>query len=705
MPSRLRIQKLEWSNFLSYGNYETTLELDKLGPVLIVGQHEGSLDLSNGAGKTGIGNALVWCLFGRLPRKPAPGDKVINWQTKGECWVRITTDDGWVITRTRKVSGHDDLIIKKDGTDITLSTNLNAQQFLKKTFNLDYDIFVSSVFCGQFSNSFLQMSDQKRKATLERLLGLTKLNVLGDVAKEKKEKAELEQKMLAVAIDGRQRERDRVQVQIDQAHQKSKEFDEQRVQLINKLEGEVVQLTTSSKTDLPDLTALKAEWEEHRNLQTKINALKLKVGQIDMAANKLDGDVVALRAAMDDLGQRTADVDEIKRQHQAADSAQKLLEVRKADLDSTRLDKRKTQQDIEQIGRTIAEWTNKAGKECPTCKQNVSADHTHSLTQPYIDKKQDLTEILADINKKIAALESEITTLNNQVMARPDLTVDEILDARAKWDEFNSKITDKLAQKDKLAPMRSKINENIVDLEKSFTNSNIDERLRMAEAVHEKYRNLLTRITDMRVRIQEEKDRPNPYIDLRKNLEKDLDTVDLALHNDREKIAKLDQFINQVEYIRRSYHDRNKIKMFILSGIIPTLNQRIAYYLSAFECDFELKFTSTLSVETGWWDYEFHSGGECKRIDLAVMFALYDVYISLYGQQCNVMLLDEVDGSLDPVGVRSFVDIINNDFAGDRPDKPDTILIISHKKDMIDQFPGQVLVTMDKDRYSHLSVS
>jgi chromosome segregation ATPase len=66
------------------------------------------------------------------------------------------------------------------------------------------------------------------------------------------------------------------------------------------------------------------------------------------------------------------------------------------------------------------------------------------------------------------------------------------------------------------------------------------------------------------------------------------------------------------------------------------------------------------------------------------------------------MVLDEVDGALDPHGVRMFVDIINNDFAGDRPDKPDTILIISHKNDMVDQFATQILVSQGDDGFSHI---
>lgn len=700
MPNRLRIQKLEWSNFLSYGNYETTLELDKLGPVLIVGQHESSLDQSNGAGKTGIGNALIWCLFGRLPRKAAPGDKVINWQTKSDCWVRATTDDGWVITRTRKIHGHDDLIIQKDGVDITLSTNLNAQQFLKKTFNLDYDIFVSSVFCGQFSESFLEMSDQKRKATLERLLGLTKLNVLGDVAKEKKEAAEIEQRMVAVAIDGRQRELDRIQTQINSTHVKAKEFEEQRIQKIAKLDNERVQLEASSKAVLPDLAALKVEWEEHKKIKDQINEYTIKLNKISMAITKLDFDIQQIEAVTTKF--MAADVEALTKQHAEADAAGELLTVKRAQLDTARLDKRKTQQDVEHINKIIAEWEQKAGTQCPACKQSVPAEHAHSLSQPYVAKKQDLKDIMQSVDSKIKGLESEIAAIK---VIRPSMTADQALADIQQNDNLIVKLDEKKAQKIKLMPHNDSLVGLISKLNKSIASSDVEDRLQSGEAIHEKYRNLLTRSTDLRVRAQEEKDRPNPYSELQVQLQGDLDNADVALVQDRDKMVKLDAFINQSEYIRRSYHDRNKIKMFILSGIIPTLNQRIEYYLNAFDCDFELRFTPTLSVETGWWDYEYHSGGECKRIDLAVMFALYDVYITLYGAQCNVMVLDEVDGSLDPVGVRAFVDVINNDFAGDRPDKPDTILIISHKTDMVDQFPSQVLVTMDQNRFSRLSVS
>ena len=76
------------------------------------------------------------------------------------------------------------------------------------------------------------------------------------------------------------------------------------------------------------------------------------------------------------------------------------------------------------------------------------------------------------------------------------------------------------------------------------------------------------------------------------------------------------------------------------------------------------------------------------------MFGLYDLYIHMYGQQCSMMVLDEVDSRLDADGIESFIDIIYNDFydKSDSRPKPDTILVISHRPEMLDAFPTKIVV-------------
>ncbi len=83
----LEIDKVSWKNFLSYGDYITTLEVGKLGQCLITGVVEDDdkeaysesatpIKKSNGAGKTTIVSLMQWVLFGRTSHSPnIAGDK------------------------------------------------------------------------------------------------------------------------------------------------------------------------------------------------------------------------------------------------------------------------------------------------------------------------------------------------------------------------------------------------------------------------------------------------------------------------------------------------------------------------------------------------------------------------------------------------------------------------------------------------------
>jgi DNA repair exonuclease SbcCD ATPase subunit len=713
MANRLRLKKVEWTNFLSYGDYVSSVDLDAGGPILIVGQNRTGHDKSNGAGKSTISLAICWCLFGRVPRKAAPGDKVINWFTKGECWVRITTTDGWVITRTRKVNGHDDLLLHKDGIDVTLSTNINAQKFLKKTFNLDYDIFVSSVFCGQFQKSFLSMSDQSRKATLERLLGLNRLNILGDVAKEQREQAEQCQVKVKASTDSRIRELERIESQINQSKQKALEFAEAKRVKMRELQLKYdTHIKTMHEYDwVLDALAIKAEWAEYQSSLSEINTQKEQLNKLELAMRTVDQDIPQLSNSISQQQNWQAtipsyDLNDLKEKHSVADTAEKTKSELNKALETARLDKRKLDQDLARVDGIILEWDQKAGKECPSCKQSISADHTSSLCKPYIERNTLLLRSIEKMDARISGFESEIGTI---VITRPSCSLEQ---ARKSNDEsariattladLRDKLLKREQQKAKLAPVIMKTKIYVKQLESALAGSDIETRysdLMLATSERDSQSKLADIVNRQ---MNDEEKRSNPYKDMAADLTSEYAKVDEALCADKLLVQKIDRQISHLEYIRRSYHDRNKIKMFILSDIIPALNQRIEYYLNAFECDFLVKFTSTLSVEPSRWDYDFHSGGECKRIDLAIMFALYDVYIMLYGSQCNVMVLDEVDSSLDGAGVRNFVDMIQNDFAGDRQDKPDTILIITHKKEMVDQFSNQIMVKMDENRQSHI---
>jgi DNA repair exonuclease SbcCD ATPase subunit len=172
-----------------------------------------------------------------------------------------------------------------------------------------------------------------------------------------------------------------------------------------------------------------------------------------------------------------------------------------------------------------------------------------------------------------------------------------------------------------------------------------------------------------------------------------------SFNNIKKRLDGFDIIIRHLTYIFSAYNDKQKLKSALLGDLVPFLNERVSYYLGALGCEFDLAFDATLKDTTTKWDYEFCSGGERKRIDLAVMFAFYDLYVAIYGPQCNVIVLDEVDGRLDPIGVEAFVSVIERDFtkkgAATGTHKPDAVLVISHKDEMRDAFPSKIKIVKD----------
>lgn len=82
-----------------------------------------------------------------------------------------------------------------------------------------------------------------------------------------------------------------------------------------------------------------------------------------------------------------------------------------------------------------------------------------------------------------------------------------------------------------------------------------------------------------------------------------------------------------------------------------------------------------LGTPPSWADYGGLSGGEKRRVDLALLFALADVYQQRYGlphRLLGVLILDEVFGYLDVDGEEAAVDVLQE------LGQSTTVFVVSH---------------------------
>ncbi len=688
MP-KLEINTIRIRNFVSYGDVPTEIPLGGIGATIIVGL--------NGAGKSSLVHAILWCLFGRLIDNHAPGDKVINWDNKKNCIVELFLRDGTILQRTRKCEGHSDLIVIEDGNDITPSINKNAQQYVVDKYNLDFDLFVSSTFCGQFGKPILKESGPKMKAAFERMFRLTALNIYADVAKKGLDDATNEQKGLATQQEHLSQLLSKIIGQVEENQRRCAAFAEEQKFTTEKLRNELLEQEAELESHKPEYnagdileqwSAINAVLENIEEKKKEQYTLVLKRGRIEENAEQCAADIERLRNELKD--KELPDMEDLEKREKGFKKAADALA--KIDEGTRDLDRQIAVlwSDIEKIKKKIARFENKKGATCSECEQVVGEDHVNSLLNTYdadLNEKTQEAESLSTMKDKLASKEEALKNVEKPNIEAARLQITH-MESKKKRIESLGRGLDIKGDVSKievvLKELRSSVEKAQGDVDKNTPAVSHEE----AKYAIERYKNKKSEIAGLKERLEKEGERPNPYAEVEHELSGDVEKIKKDIEDAEEKIQTYNTLIRHLKYIRRAYFNRDKIKSFIMANIIPYLNRRIYYYLNAFGLPFELEFTSSLGVKMPRWDYSMHSGGEQKRIDVAIQLALFDLYNMMYGAQCNIMVLDEIDGRLDGPGIEGFIDIVNNDFAN----RMETILIISHKEEMVDAFPSKIQI-------------
>jgi DNA repair exonuclease SbcCD ATPase subunit len=187
------------------------------------------------------------------------------------------------------------------------------------------------------------------------------------------------------------------------------------------------------------------------------------------------------------------------------------------------------------------------------------------------------------------------------------------------------------------------------------------------------------------VRIQEE---VAPNVQAMDELKSSLGRIKGEIDGCQKKVEILEERIIHLEYIRKAYSDRSKVKRDIVGEHIPLINERLRYYLDVMELEVKVQLTDSLGIENNYWGYDFQSMGEKRRTDVAMMLATYDLHEQLYGRQCNMLVMDEIDGQMDHQGLNSLIHIIKNDLSN----RAGSTFIISHKNTMQSVFGSEIKV-------------
>lgn len=225
----MKLLKVEWRNFASYGNKLQSLNLNEdPGLFLVVGE--------NGAGKSSISDVITFGLYGKLDGKKL---KDIPNRINGNAWIRISfssNGDEYIVER-----GLDPSIFNLyvNGAIYDKAGSRSVQDYLTE----DIIQIPNYVFNNTISlsindfKSFLKMSPADKKSIIDKIFGFYVINEMKDLLKEEAKSIKENLIRITAEIDSLSKTLMKTQDELESLSQKIKEDSKDKIkELEDKIE-------------------------------------------------------------------------------------------------------------------------------------------------------------------------------------------------------------------------------------------------------------------------------------------------------------------------------------------------------------------------------------------------------------------------------------------------------------------------------------
>ena len=355
-------------NFLSCGNVVQTVDLNKTGLSLVLGEN---LDLGgngsrNGVGKSTLLAAISYALYGQALSNIRVNN-LVNHVNGKNMEVSIDFEIGphnYRIERGRKPNFFryivDDKNISATATDEAQGENKETQADIEKLLGQSHTMFKQVVALNTYSEPFLSMGSSKQREIIEELLGITQLS----------QKAENLRNLMKVT---------------------RAEIDQEEFQI-----GTVKRSNEKIAITITDLEGKSRIWETKHC--TEIDTLKSAVATLD----QLDIDC------------------EIAAHAQKADYQLVANEVTQLNKD-LRLKVRHRDQLQTQLNILISQYSIAGGKQCPMCEQGIKGHKHDSIILDLESKILTLDQQVSREQEEISAIEQQISNVGavHAIMVSP----------------------------------------------------------------------------------------------------------------------------------------------------------------------------------------------------------------------------------------------------------------------------------------------
>lgn len=678
---------LEINDFQSVGHAK--IDLDEKGTVLIKGINNYEENtLSNGSGKSSIFEALYFSLFGRT----TSGITNVTNRYSGSKSYKLVLEfslDGveYKITRDgTKVS------ILQNGEDISRRNKSDTDTFIRDDIlKISPDIFLNIIYLAQgFKSRLSALTAGGRKDQIEEIIGTAEITEnfrlemqsmkekLNNELNETNNKISYNQgtlQQINTNINNYNLEIERIKK--EKENQPSKEDLQKQIKDYNKL--------------------ISNEKENQDKINKEITEIKDFNHSVEVEILKIDNEIQSIKSEYQNkINQIVAKFSE-NTQNLAIENSNITSEYNTKILENNNqisiLNTQNTNYNNQIIQNKASIETLKTSDTCPTCGRKFdNFDQTHLIQeiQKLIDNNLENDKLIKGNNIKIDELQKLNKTLNNEKQEKIDKLNQQGIDLKNKEQEEEKQISDELNLKlDELIKQKEEKQKEIKDS---------SEQLNTLALSKSTVTDLEGKIALLNNTINNLKEESTENYE---KLIKDCNTQIIKINEDNENLQK--QISKLEEQIGVATHSISLIsrefKNYLLKSAIEFLNNRLDHYSSLLfsnETD-KIKFIqdgNKLDIYLGDALFESLSGGEKRKVDIAIMLVQKELANSMSNTYSNILILDEVFDGLDSKAI----DIVTEILLTVSKDV-NSMFVVSHK-DTIIGHDGMIIVTKGKDRIS-----
>ncbi|KAL7806883.1 P-loop containing nucleoside triphosphate hydrolase protein [Trichoderma gracile] len=654
-PRRLTI-----TNFLGI---QSTITIDfqedlSRGLTLLIGD--------NGSGKSTLIEAMVWCQFGRCIRSGLAVNDVVNDVVGKDCSVVLDFTNGYSIARYRKHKNHGNRVIVslhgEPQPQLELPDSRSTQGAIDELLGIDFETYIRTVVLSHESAaSFLSSTPLQRRDLIETSLGLSMLDQCAQVSKALLKDIDNEASKLGRKMEGLLGKGESSEQRLDDLEQTQKRLEREAAKLASSLAGAVQELR-----DLESRSDTRGPAVRSENLDDNILALKKHIQKEQERLRRLDNSYDQIR---DDETQRKKHVQPTTWLHRL----NRQMRQRAKDMAAAPLGLRK----MLHASRTMIAWFKWITLRALLYVSGISKDSQDEASAQ--DRHQEtaircLREDIESSALRLRKLKHEVDRALDTIFAVEgqrekvmNNQLDKIIQAQKSCEFLKQEIA---FRKGRCSHVFDSIGKEQASLDSILSEHNaLDIRLQQLAAQRELFAFWSSNLTKRTRRPSSKKSTATT-------------TVNFREHILVKSLSELNALLAQVLMV---LYDDTRHARSMATGMLRSL-----FDSDTVDTMMETPSTSgslldrTLSVSSSL-SYGKRSGGERKRVDLALFFALLQLSLARSAHRSHYLLVDEVFDSLDEAGQAAVVrwcGLMSQRMAG-------WILMITHNQLLIEQDPGE----------------